>query len=86
MPCILYDETLEQLLLSQEILVLVFIKQHGVEAAGEQLQKSEVTLSPSTLSRLSFINYYEGRGAQNINLTCLFVCLFLSSPTNKKVS
>lgn len=72
MPYILYDETLEQLLLSREILILVFIKQHGVEAAGEQLQKFEVVLSPSDLC---LINYYEGRGARDINLTCLFISI-----------
>lgn len=73
MLCILYDETLEQLLLSQEILILVFIKQQEVHAAGEQLQKSEIILSPSTLSHLCYINHYEGRGAWNVHLTSLFL-------------
>lgn len=72
---IFYDQTLEQLLLSQEILILVFIKQQGVDTAGEQLQKSEIILSPTTLSHLCYINHYEGRGAWNITLTRLFVSI-----------
>lgn len=79
MLCTLYDETLEQLLLSQEILILVFIKQQGVDAAGEQLQKSESFYLPQhCLISVILIIMKDG-----VHGTYIWPdCLFLSYRTN----